>query len=154
MDAVLEVMLSPVVSADKEAWFGLWGQYLEFYKADIPAFVSESSWQRLLDPQEPVGCIMARLGPRAIGFANYVQHRSTWTVGNYLYLEDLFVDPSVRGQGVGRRLIGSLYDLAERAGCSRVYWHTHETNATAMLLYNRIGCRSGFVHYQNQLKAG
>lgn len=154
MDAILDVVLTPVASSDKDAWLELWEQYLQFYKADIADAVTGITWQRLLDPREPIGCIIARQGAKAVGFANYVQHRSTWTAGDYLYLEDLFVDPAMRGHGVGRQLINALYDLAAQADCSRVYWHTHETNATAMRLYDRIGHRSGFVHYQHQLKAG
>lgn len=154
MDAVTNIALRPATAADKEGWLGLWAQYLTFYKADISDAVTEVTWQRLLNPEERMGCITAWHGAKAIGFANHVQHRSTWTTGDYLYLEDLFVDPSVRGRGVGRKLISSLYELAAQAGCSRVYWHTHETNSTAMLLYDRIGLRSGFVHYQKQLEGG
>ncbi len=154
MEVVNDITLSPVTQADHVEWLGLWAQYLRFYKADISDAVTEITWQRLLNRNEPMGCILARDGDRAVGFANHVQHRSTWTSGDYLYLEDLFVDPSVRGQGVGRKLINSLYALASQAGCSRVYWHTHQTNATAMLLYDRIGERSGFVHYQHGLNDG
>lgn len=154
MEIASNLTLKPVTQNDKMEWLGLWAQYLRFYKADISAAVTELTWQRLLNPAEPMGCIMARQAGAAVGFANHVQHRSTWTSGDYLYLEDLFVDPSVRGQGVGGKLISSLYALAAPAGCSRVYWHTHQTNSTAMLLYDRIGERSGFVHYQRQLQAG
>lgn len=151
MDAVGDITLKSVTDSDKEEWAGLWVQYLTFYKVDIPEAVTEVTWQRLLNSEESMGCVMAWQGAKAVGLANHVQHRSTWATGNYLYLEDLFVDASVRGRGVGRKLISSLYELAARAGCSRVYWHTHETNSTAMLLYDRIGDRSGFVHYQRQL---
>lgn len=153
MEINSDITLNPVTEADKEAWLGLWAQYLIFYKTDISDAVTELSWKRLLDPSEPMGCILARQGAKAVGFANHVQHRSTWTRGDYLYLEDLFVDPSVRGQGLGGKLISALYARAAQAGCSRVYWHTHQTNSTAMLLYDRIGERSGFVHYQHRLQA-
>ncbi|MCW2389639.1 GNAT superfamily N-acetyltransferase [Sphingobium sp. B11D3B] len=152
MEITSDVILNPITEADKEAWLGLWAQYLIFYKADVSDAVTELSWQRLLDANEPMGCILARQGGNAVGFANHVQHRSTWTRGDYLYLEDLFVDPSARGQGVGGKLISALYTLAAQSGCSRVYWHTHQTNSTAMRLYDWVGERSGFVHYQKQLK--
>ena len=66
-------------------------------------------------------------------------------------LQDLFTDPAARVKGVGRALINGVYDQAKRAGCSRVYWQTHETNHTAMQLYDKVAERSGFVVYRKML---
>jgi GNAT superfamily N-acetyltransferase len=63
-------------------------------------------------------------------------------------LQDLFTDTSLRGQGIGGALIGELYEYARRAGTSRVYWQTHETNHTAQALYDKIAERSGFIVYR------
>ena len=87
----------------------------------------------------------------AIGLVHHIQHRSCWTVGDYCYLQDLFVDPAARGNGVGRKLIEHVYAAGAAQGCSRVYWLTHESNVEAMLLYNRIAERSGFVQYRKSL---
>ena len=57
----------------------------------------------------------------------------------------------MRGKGIGKALINALYDKARAAGSSRVYWHTHESNATAMRLYDTLGDRSGFVVYRKDL---
>ena len=65
--------------------------------------------------------------PRAVGLVHHVRHRSCWTIGDYIYLQDLFVSPEVRGAGIGRRLIEYVYGLARAQGCSRVHWLTHET---------------------------
>ena len=67
------------------------------------------------------------------------------------YLQDLFTAESARGQGIGRALIEAVYERARAAGASRVYWQTHETNRTAMLLYDRIAERSGFLVYRRNL---
>jgi GNAT superfamily N-acetyltransferase len=67
-------------------------------------------------------------------------------------LQDLFVSPGARGAGVGRRLIEYVYELARGAGCARVHWLTHESNTDAMLLYDRIAERSGFVQYRRAIK--
>jgi hypothetical protein len=45
-------------------------------------------------------------------------------------------------------LIHEVYEQAKLAGASRIYWHTHETNRTAMLLYDKMAERSGFVVYR------
>jgi GNAT superfamily N-acetyltransferase len=83
---------------------------------------------------------------------HHIRHRSCWTIGDYVYLQDLFVSPEARGSGVGRKLIEYVYALARAAGCSRVHWLTHETNTDAMLLYDRIADRSGFVQYRRALE--
>jgi GNAT superfamily N-acetyltransferase len=67
------------------------------------------------------------------------------------YLQDLFTSAPARVKGVGRALINGVYEQAMLAGCSRVYWQTHETNHTAMQLYDKVAERSGFVVYRKLL---
>jgi GNAT superfamily N-acetyltransferase len=62
----------------------------------------------------------------------------------------LFVDPSVRGNGAGRALIGAVETAAREAGASRLYWITHETNETAQKLYDQVAERPGFVQYRKK----
>ena len=130
------------------AWLPLWRGYQTFYKVALPDAATACTWARLLDPAEPVDGALAWRGAEAVGLVHHIRHRSAWTVGDYCYLQDLFVADSARGAGIGRRLIAHVYDAAEAAGCSRVHWLTHETNADAMLLYDRIAERSGFVQYR------
>ena len=61
------------------------------------------------------------------------------------------MDPSLRGGGVGRRLITAVESEARAAGASRLYWMTHETNETAQRLYNKVADRPGFVQYRKKL---
>jgi GNAT superfamily N-acetyltransferase len=137
---------------DFDAWYPLWRGYQAFYEVDIARETSEVTWRRLLDPAEPMhGAFALGEGGRPVGLVHFIEHRSCWTVGNYCYLQDLFVEPGLRGQGHGRALIEHVYARAREAGCSRVWWLTHETNADAMLLYDRIADRSGFVQYRKVL---
>ena len=70
-------------------------------------------------------------------------------IGDYCYLQDLFTAPEARGQGAGRALIEAVYDRAQVAGASRVYWLTQETNATARALYDTLADRPGFIQYRH-----
>jgi GNAT superfamily N-acetyltransferase len=143
--------IRPVTPDDFDAWMPLWQGYQRFYKAEIPEAVSRTTWERMLDPAEPIWSALAWKDDRALGMVNYIFHRSTWTAADYCYLQDLFVDDAARGAGFGRALIEHVYEAAEGAGAARVYWLTHETNATAMALYDRVADKSGFVQYRKML---
>lgn len=140
--------IRPVTPADHAAWLPLWQGYLDFYQTELPAEVSALTWQRFLDPAEPMHAALAWQGERAVGLVHWIFHRSCWTVGDYCYLQDLFVAEGMRGGGIGRGLIEAVYARARAAGASRVHWLTHETNTDAMQLYERIAERSGFVQYR------
>jgi GNAT superfamily N-acetyltransferase len=152
MKAGSEISVRPLRRADHAAWLPLWRGYQAFYKVDIAPGVSALTWARLLDPTEPVDGALAWDGPIAVGLVHRIRHRSCWTAGDYCYLQDLFVAPTARGGGIGRKLIERVYAEAAREGCARVHWLTHETNAAAMQLYDRIAERSGFVQYRHSLE--
>jgi len=143
--------IRPVAAGDREAWLPLWRAYQVFYQVDLPASATEALWARLLDAAEPIHAALAWNGETAIGLVQVLTHRSTWTVADLCYLNDLYVTETARGGGVGQRLIEYVYTWAEAAGCNRVYWLTHETNATARALYDRVAARTGFLHYAQRL---
>jgi GNAT superfamily N-acetyltransferase len=66
-------------------------------------------------------------------------------------LQDLLVAPETRGTGVGRLLIEHVYATAKADGCCKVHWLTHETNATAIQLYERIAERPGFIQFRKAI---
>jgi GNAT superfamily N-acetyltransferase len=109
------------------------------------------TWSRFFDAYEPVHALVAERDGQLLGLAHYIFHRSTIMIGPTCYLQDLFTSESARGQGIGRALIESVYERAKAAGSQRVYWHTHETNLTAMKLYDHVAERSGFVVYRKQI---
>lgn len=143
-----DINVRPTTPGDFDAWLPLWRGYQAFYKVDIAEAVTRETWRRFHDAGEPMDAALAELEGRAVGIVHFVEHRSCWTSGNYLYLQDLFTDSALRGRGVGRALIEHVYAQATARGCARVHWLTHETNATAMQLYDRIAERSGFVQYR------
>ena len=145
------LVVRPLEPGDHDAWDPLWRGYLTFYETVIPDEVRAVTWRRLLDPAEPMKGAVALRDGIAVGIVHHIRHRSCWTVGDYVYLQDLFVAQSERGGGVGRALIEHVYAAARAAGCARVHWLTHETNRTAMKLYDRIADRSGFVQYRKIL---
>ena len=144
------IEIRPLAPADHAGWLPLWRAYQAFYRVDIAPEVSEVTFARLTDAAEPMGGALAWSGAQAVGLVHHIRHRSCWTVGDYLYLQDLYVANDVRGRGIGRALIEHVYALAREQRLARVHWLTHETNAGAMQLYDRIAERSGFVQYRHR----
>lgn len=142
------IQIRPFEAQDRQAWEPLWRGYLTFYKSTLPAEVTEATWRRLNDPAEPMHGLVAILDGMPVGIVHYLYHRSTWSTGDYCYLQDLFTSEEARGRGVGRALIEAVYERAQADGASRVYWLTHETNIAAQALYDKVAVRSGFIQYR------
>lgn len=133
---------------DHARWGTLWTQYLDFDGSTLDAAVHERTWTRLLDEAEPVHGALAFAGGEAVGLVHYIFHRSTWSLCDSCYLQDLFVAPAVRGGGYGRALIAHVCAEAAAAGSSRVYWQTQEDNAMAIALYEKVAERSGYIQFR------
>jgi GNAT superfamily N-acetyltransferase len=142
-----DITIRPIRADERADWEPLWKGYQAFYRTVISDEATAVTWARLHDPAEPMGVLGAYLGDRLCGIVHYLFHRSCWTVGNYCYLQDLFVAEDVRKLGLGRALILAVEAKARAAGASRVYWHTHETNAVARALYDKLAERPGFIEY-------
>lgn len=135
-------------ASDEKIWERLWSSYVNFYGVTIPPEATRLTWSRILDVAGPMIGRMAELDGTSVGFAICVVHEGTWSVRPACYLEDLFVDPCVRGSGVGRALLDDLIGLAHGRRWSSVYWHTHADNAQARQLYDRYVPADGFVRYR------
>ena len=146
------VIVRPVRAADLPAWTPLWDGYNAFYGRSgataLPDEITRTTWARFLDDNEPVHALVAESGGELLGLAHYLFHRSTTAIGLNCYLQDLFTVEAARGRGVGRALIEAVYAQARQAGSPRVYWQTHQSNATAMRLYDQVAEHSGFVVYR------
>jgi GNAT superfamily N-acetyltransferase len=147
-----QLAVRPVTRQDYEQWLPLWDGYNAFYGRSGPAAlageITQMTWSRFFDAYEPVHALVAEREGNLLGLVHYLYHRSTTSIAPSCYLQDLFTTQAARGQGVGRTLIEGVYERASQAGANRVYWLTHETNHTAMQLYDKVGEKSGFVVYR------
>lgn len=76
-----------------------------------------------------------------VGISVWFVNFSTWTGRHGLYLEDLFVDPDVRGGGVAKALFKALADEAKMQDCARLDWGVLDWNELAKGFYRRMGAR-------------
>ena len=140
---------------DFSQWLPLWEGYNKFYgrsaKTALPDEITQTTWARFFDAYEPVHGMVAEYEGQLVGLVHYIFHRSTISITPTCYLQDLFTKESIRGQGIGRKLTHAVYEQARLAGVKRVYWHTHESNSTAMKLYDQVAERSGFVVYRKDI---
>jgi GNAT superfamily N-acetyltransferase len=147
--------IRPVAATDYAQWLPLWDGYNAFYgrsgSTALPESITATTWRRFFDAAEPVHALVAERDGRLLGLTHYLFHRSTTHVELVCYLQDLYTLEAARGQGLGRALIEGVATRARAAGAARVYWLTHETNATARRLYDQVATNSGFIVYRQQL---
>jgi GNAT superfamily N-acetyltransferase len=149
--------IRPLRADDEAAWRGLWAAYLAFYDTTLPEAVYRSSFDRLIsgDPAEPAGLLaLPAPGAPPLGLVHYLFHRSTWSVGDTCYLQDLYTAPAARGQGVARALIGAVYAAAAARQATPVYWLTQEFNVTARRLYDQVAVLTPFRVYEHDPAGG
>ena len=129
--------VTPLELQDRPRWAELWTAYLAFYNTTVPPEQYDSTWTRLHDGR--IHGLAARdADGRMIGLAHYLFHEHSWSMRPSCYLQDLFVDPEVRGTGAGRVLIEAVAQAARAADSFRFYWSTDTGNATARQLYDRV----------------
>ena len=144
----MPLTIRPLTAADRTEWHRLWTAYLDFYETTLPEEVFQTTFQRLLSPDHPdQNALIADLDGRAVGLVHYIWHAHNWRVEDICYLQDLYADPEVRGQGVGRALIEAVYAAADAHGTPAVYWMTQTHNTTARRLYDRIATVTPFIKY-------
>jgi GNAT superfamily N-acetyltransferase len=150
-----DVLIRSVRPTDFPQWKPLWDGYNAFYgrkdTTALPAAITNMTWSRFFDEYEPVHALVAEQSGNLIGLVHFIFHRSTISIAPTCYLQDLFTLESARGRGIGRALIEQVYTRAKEAGSGRVYWLTHETNETAMKLYDKVAEKSGFIVYRRPL---
>ncbi len=139
--------MRPVAAGDYPRWRELYDAYTRFYEREPDERIASHVWSRIMDPAAPIYAAVAVLDGRVVGITNYLLHESTGSTVPVCYLQDLFVDPSIRAQGVGKALIDFVIAEMKRHGWQRVYWSTRETNYRARGLYDKYTPHSGFLRY-------
>jgi ribosomal protein S18 acetylase RimI-like enzyme len=142
-------MIRDAEARDEGDWRRLWADYLAFYKANLPPAVTDATWARIIDPESRMSCRLVE-DRRAACWASPSGTiiMASWHVADDCYLEDLYVDPTARGQGLGRALMDDLFAIARQRGFGRIYWHTNTDNARARTLYDSYAPADGHIRYR------
>ena len=143
------ITIDTLTPTDRETWESLFRAYITFYERVEPPEMYERAW-REFQADTRLHALGARLDGRLVGITHFLIHAST-SGPDVCYLQDLFTAPEARGKGVASVLIAAVADWARAQGCSRVYWMTHTSNATARRLYDKVAENRGFIRYQIEL---
>lgn len=142
-------LVRDLAPGDRETWRALFHAYGVFYETDLADDVLDHVWSALLG-----GALRGFVAERdgvVVGFAHVRSHVATFSVGEDWYLEDLFVDPSARGGGVGTAILEHLVKIAKWEGGGTLRWVTAESNATAQRVYDKLATRTTWVTYEVEL---
>lgn len=151
MGDATEIKIRPAVQADRDAWAGLFDDYMAFYGYASSDKALEAAWRWIIDPDGPMECLLAVKDGRVVGFAQYRAVPETLTGGWFGQLDDLYVAPKSRHAGVGQALLMRLDEIARARGWFKLAWITAADNATARRLYDRLGTASDWVVYERPL---
>ena len=145
--------IRPLAKVDYVEWRKLWIAYLHFYETSLSDEVIEETFSRLIDDQQnKLNAFVAEDDDKLVGLVHYIFHPDTWAIENVCYLQDLYVEPQSRGKKIGQLLIENVYQAADNSGIPTVYWLTHQLNAPARKLYDRMADLTPFVQYERRNK--
>jgi len=140
------IEISPLRASERARWNELWSAYQRFYGVNLPADVTEHTWQRIhggrlhaLGARDSTG--------RLLGIVHFLYHEDSWSMARACYLQDLYVDEAARGSGCGRKLIEAVDAVARAATANSPYWLTHQSNTVARRLYDSLAANHGFIQY-------
>jgi GNAT superfamily N-acetyltransferase len=149
------VQIRAVNESDYAQWLPLWDGYNAFYgrqgETALDLNITQTTWERFLNSNEPVNAFVAEQNGQLVGLVHFIFHRSTTRLNDVCYLQDLYVNKDLRGTGIGRQLIKAVYDAALKAGSTRVYWQTQDSNIVGRALYEKVAKHLGFIVYSHEL---
>lgn len=90
-------------------------------------------------PEPKFRCVIAEWQGQPAGFALFFHNYSTWLGRPGIYLEDLFVLPEMRGNGIGKAMLRHLAQIAVRENCYGLRWLVLEWNEPALKFYRLLG---------------
>ena len=136
--------------ADKAAWRGLWGGYQQHFGGCVPEDVCDRTWAQLLDETVPLHGLLAEVNAKPCGLVHYSITPFAWTASPVCFLQDLFVEEGGRGSGAGRALVQAVYQRAEAAGASNVFWLADMADERLCRFYATIAVQTPYVRFMQK----
>jgi len=147
------VNVSKTELADRSVWEVLYHGYAEFYQVPMNDKILETVWDWIQDENNPFFGLMAKdENGKALGLMHCRQMPSPLRGAVVGFLDDLFVSPDARGQGVVEALYDALNTLGKEQGWPFIRWITAEDNYRGRAVYDKLSDKTGWVTYQMAVK--
>ncbi|WP_250445700.1 GNAT family N-acetyltransferase [Actinotalea sp. C106] len=140
-------VIRPAGPADRDDWGELFREYAAGGDITLRDEKLDVVWSWVLDGEAQTRCLLAHSGGRPRGFVHYRRFERPITASAGLWIDDLYVAPATRGQGLAGALIDAVRAEARRDGHDVVRWTTRETNEDAQRLYDRVAVRAPVIVY-------
>lgn len=140
-------IIRPLHKDDRTRWEELFAGYADFYGVPQTPQMRETVWGWLMDPDHGSNALVAEVDGAVVGFTHYRPFVSQLRAVTNCFLDDLFVDPALRGSGAAAALIDGVRAKAVENGWGVVRWITAENNYRARGLYDRVAVKTPWVTY-------
>ena len=127
---------------DFPQWLALWNAN---NLGQINEAVTTQTWMRILDADAPVHALVAEDKGELVGMVQYILHPTTGNLHDVCYMQDVFVAPEHRKQGIARTMITALERIGSREKWARIYWLAESNNEAAQALYKTLGQKVNFT---------
>lgn len=133
---------------DYYRWHELWSNYLSFYETELADAVFKATFIKLISKDHPnQRAFVSEVNGTLTGLVHFITHPHNWKREDVVYLQDLYTELPISGQGIGRSLIEAVYKFADENGTPSVYWLTQDHNHVARRVYDRIASLTPFIKY-------
>lgn len=143
-------IVKPIINLPFSVWEQMWLDYAGVRVSELNSEINRTTYAKLIDPSSSLQGI-AMFTEEPVGFAQFYYHPSTWSLSEVCYLQDLYVRPDSRGQGIGKSLIQAVAEIARDRGCSELNWQTRVSNTVAQSLYSKIAEQIDLIPYRMEL---
>ena len=141
-------MIRPIKIEDKKDWEKLYKGYADFYKVEMNDEILTTVWKWLFDQNHEVSGLVYEENSKVIALAHYRKMPSPLR-GKYIgFLDDLYVDPIHRRNGVGEKIIKELNEISRQNNWNLVRWITRDDNITAKSLYEKLSKKTNWEVYE------
>ena len=140
----MPIKIRAIENRDFPDWLPLWdGNNLGQRDEEV----TSETWSRLIDPESKVCGLVAEQDGALVGLVHYILHPTTGAVRDACYMQDVFVAPEVRRQGIAKKLVEHLSAIGKKEKWARMYWLAEAENENAQALYKSLGVRLDFTFH-------
>ena len=149
----MSIRVRAIEASDRADWERLYHGYATFYKTTMTDAILDTGWGCIHDAENPFfGLIAHDADGNAVGLMHCRQMPSPLRGALVGFLDDLFVDPASRGQGVVEALYEALNVLGREQGWPFIRWITAEDNYRGRAVYDRLSQKTHWVTYQKAVE--